>query len=207
MRRLLPLLVPLLLLAACSSPREVAEPAPPPEVAPPPRPPAPPPPPPPAPEPEPDPLYEPTEDELRTMFTDGLFGLHQREVDPADARRLDRAEIAAWMERLEAVNPAAAAFARDQLGAVLEEPFVVGFVLAEAAMPECTRIRDVLFVPVPARHQGPERPFDGFVVQDACDVTDPGRTCTGGYGTAESGAACGCTCTIGEAPGVPCVSC
>ncbi len=141
------------------------------------------------------------------MFTDGLFGLHQREVDPADVQRLDRAEIAVWMDRLEAVNPAAVAFARDQLGAVLDEPFVVGFVLADAAVAECAEVREALFVPIPARHQGPERPFDGFVVQDACDVADFGRTCTGGYGTAESGASCSCVCTLGAAPGIPCVSC
>ena len=163
----------------------------------------------PEPEEEPDPLYAQTEDALRVAFTDGLFGLYRAEANPADAERLDRAEITSWLTDLALVSPHAAEFARAQLGPVLDQRYVVGFLLPNAAQAECASIRDVLYVPVPERFQGPDRPFTGYLIQDACDVPpgDLAPFCSGGFGTTEDGTACSCTCTTGEAPGVSCVSC
>ena len=207
--RLLSVVVLATFLAACSTTEPTAAsdpPEPPPEPAAPADP-------PPAPEPEPeqpaDPLYELTEDQLRLAFTDGLFGLYRAEVDPASARRLDGAEVDAWLTDLALVSPQSAAFARETLGPVLTQEYVVGFVLEGAAVAECASMRDVLYIPVPERFQGPERPFHGFIAQDACDVAEGelARFCTGGFGTTDDGASCSCTCSIGEAPGLDCVSC
>jgi hypothetical protein len=214
--------LPLVFLAACTATEPAtmpppAEPAPMPETAPEPEPrPAPTPEPEPmpdepAPEPEPapDPLYERTEDDLRQMFTDGLFGLYRAEMDPAEAQRLDRAGVQTWMTDLEMTSPRAVAFARRTLGPVLDQPYLVGFVLEGAAAAECASVRDVLYIPVPERFQGADRPFTGYLVQDACDVTsgELARFCTGGFGETDDGTACSCTCTTGEAPGLGCVSC
>lgn len=160
-------------------------------------------------EPEPDPLYEQNEDDLRLAFTDGLFGLYRAEANPAAAERLDRAEIAAWLTDLALVSPHAVEFARRQLGPVLDQRYVVGFLLRNAAQAECASVRDVLYVPVPERFQGPDRPFTGYLIQDACDLgsDDLARFCSGGFGTTDEGAACSCTCTTGEAPGMSCVAC
>lgn len=157
----------------------------------------------------PDPLYELTEDELRVVFTDGLFGLYRAEVDPADAQRLDASEVSAWLTDLALVSPRSVEFARATLGPVLDQPYLVGFVLEDAAAADCASMRDVLFIPVPERFQDAERPFDGYVVQDACDVTDGdlARFCTGGFGETDDGTACSCVCTTGEAPGLDCVTC
>ncbi len=194
----------LLFLAACTATEPVT---------------APPPPPPtaqgptvvtqPEPEPEPDPLYEETEDDLRQAFTDGLFGLYRAEVNTTDARRLNRSGVEAWLSDLARSSPEAVAFARTTLGPALDEPYLVGFVLPGAAVAECASQRDVLYISVPARHQGPDRPFAGYIVQDVCDVPsgELGLFCTGGFGTTDDGSACSCTCTTGEAPGVGCVSC
>ena len=156
-----------------------------------------------------DPLYAETEDALRLAFSDGLFGLYRSEVDPTDAQRLDRTGIEMWLTDLEIASPRAVAFAREMLGPVLAEPFVVGLLLEDAAQSECASIRDVLYVPVPERFQGPERPFNGYIIQDACDLSpgDLAPFCFGGFGTTERGATCSCTCTTGEAPAQPCVSC
>lgn len=156
-----------------------------------------------------DPLYAETEDALRLAFTDGLFGLYRTEVDPADARRLDHTEIELWLTDLELVSPRAVAFAREMLGPVLDEPYVVGLLLEDAAQAECASVRDVLYIPLPERFQGPDRAFNGYIVQDACSLSsgDLAPFCFGGYGTSPSGAACSCTCTTGEAPAQPCVSC
>jgi hypothetical protein len=208
LRRLLVVVLPLVLLAACTTTEPVTEPdtMPPPSTEP-----APEPEPTPEPEPEqaPDPLYERTEDDLRQMFTDGLFGLYRAEVDPADAQRLDRAGVEAWLTDLALVSPRSVAFARSTLGPVLDQPYLVGLVLEGAAAAECASIRDVLYIPIPERFQGAERPFTGYLVQDACDVTsgELARFCTGGFGETDDGTACSCTCTTGEAPGVGCVSC
>lgn len=163
----------------------------------------------PEPEEEGDPLYEQTEDALRLAFTDGLFGLYRAEASPGAAERLDRAGIAAWLTDLALVSPHAVEFARRQLGPVLDQRFVVGFLLRNAAQAECASVRDVLYVPVPERFQGPDRPFTGYLIQDACDLapSDLARFCSGGFGTTEDGTACSCTCTTGDAPGVSCVSC
>ncbi|MDX1531595.1 MAG: hypothetical protein R3362_08720 [Rhodothermales bacterium] len=128
---------------------------------------------------------------------------------PADAQRLGRAGIEDWLTTLALSNEAAAAFARDALGPVLAQDYVVGFVLEDANPAACATVRDVLYVPVPPRFQGPERRFDGLVVRDACDLSPEGlcRFCTGGYGETDDGAACSCVCTIGECPGVECVAC
>ena len=160
-------------------------------------------------EPEPDPLYELTEDELRVAFTDGLFGLYRAEVDPSTARRLDRAEVDAWLTDLALASPRAVEFAHETLGPVLDQRYLVGFVLPGAAAAECASVRDVLYIPVPERFQGPERPFDGFIVQDACGIAEGelARFCTGGYGETDDGTSCSCVCTTGEAPGLECVSC
>lgn len=160
-------------------------------------------------EPEADPLYELTEDELRVAFTDGLFGLYRAEVDPAEAQRLDAAGVAAWLTNLALVSPRSVAFARETLGPVLDQPYLVGFVLENAAAADCASNRDVLYIPVPERFQDTERPFDGYIVQDVCDITDGNlaRFCTGGFGETEGGAACSCVCTTGEAPGLDCVTC
>lgn len=226
--RFVPVLVVALLLSACAPTLPPAEPSPQPDpaavpdtaaVAPEPEP-APPPEPEPEslpeadePEPEPgeesDPLYEQTEEALRVAFTDGLFGLYRAEVDPTNAERLDREGIAAWLTDLALVSPHAVEFARAQLGPVLDQRFVVGFLLPNAAQAECASVREVLYVPVPERFQGPDRPFTGYLIQDACDLdpSDLARFCTGGFGTTEDGTACSCTCTTAEAPGVSCVSC
>lgn len=163
----------------------------------------------PEPEAEPDPLYELTEDELRVAFTDGLFGLYRAEVDPTTARRLDRAGVDAWLTDLALASPRAVEFARETLGPVLDQRYLVGFVLPGAAAAECASVRDVLFVPVPERFQDAERPFDGFIVQDACGIAEGelARFCTGGYGETDDGASCSCVCTTGEAPGLECVAC
>lgn len=224
--RYAPVLAVVLLLSACAPTLPPAEPEPRPEpaaapdttdIAPEPvTEPAPPPEPEPLPEPEepepdeePDPLYAQTEDALRLAFTDGLFGLYRAEANPADAERLDRDEIAAWLTDLALASPQAVEFARAQLGPVLDQRYVVGFLLRNAAQAECASVRDVLYVPVPARFQGPDRPFTGYLIQDACDVASDELApfCSGGFGTTEDGAACSCTCTTGEAPGVGCVSC
>lgn len=157
----------------------------------------------------PDLLYAQTEDALRLAFTDGLFGLYRAEMNPADAQRLDRAGVQRWLTDLALVSPRAVEFARATLGPVLEQRFVVGFVLKNAAQVECASIRDVLYIPVPERFQGPDRAFTGYIIQDACDITsgDLAPFCAGGFGTSDSGTACGCTCTTGEAPAQPCVSC
>lgn len=227
LRRLLLVVLPLLLLTACSTSEPTTTPPPPPPTAepppPPPSEPAPPPAPEPAPEPEPvpepepapepepepDPLYRLTEDNLRQAFTDGLFGLYRAEVDPNEARRLDRAGIEAWLTDLALASPRAVEFARRTLGPVLNEAYVAGFVLKNAAAAECASVRDVLYIPVPERFQSAERPFTGYIVQDACDVAsgELARFCTGGFGTTDDGTACSCTCTTGEAPGIGCVSC
>jgi len=191
------LLVPLLfMVTACTSTEPMIVPPPPQAEQP-------------APEPEPDPLYEATEDDLRQTFTDGLFGLYRTEVDVTDAQRLGRAEIDTWLTDLALSSPEAVAFARENLGPVLDEPYLVGFVLEGAAVAECASVRDVLYIPVPGRHQGADRPFSGYIVQDACDITpgELGLFCTGGFGTTDEGTACSCTCTTGEAPGVGCVVC
>jgi hypothetical protein len=163
----------------------------------------------PEPEPEADPLYELTEDELRVAFTDGLFGLYRAEVDPATAQRLDAAGVGAWMTDLALVSPRSVEFARATLGPVLDQPYLVGFVLENAAAADCASVRDVLFIPIPERFQSAERPFDGYIVQDACDVTsgELARFCTGGFGETDDGTACSCVCTTGEAPGLDCVAC
>lgn len=163
----------------------------------------------PEPEEEPDLLYEQTEEALRLAFTDGLFGLYRAEADPASAQRLDRAEIVAWMTDLALVSPQAVEFARTTLGPVLDQRYVVGFLLPNAAQAECASVRDVLYVPVPERFQGPDRPFTGYLIQDACDLdpSDLAPFCSGGFGTTDEGASCSCTCTAGEAPGVSCVTC
>lgn len=196
MKRCLLFVLPLLLLAACTATEPVTVPPPPPPSEPPP-------------EPEPDPLYEETEDELRQTFTDGLFGLYRAEVDMADARRLGREEIEAWLTDLALSSPDAVAFAQQKLGTVLDEPYLVGFVLEGAAMAECASVRDVLYISVPARHQGADRPFTGYIVQDTCDISSAELSlfCTGGFGTTDDGATCSCSCTTGEAPGVGCVAC
>ena len=157
----------------------------------------------------PDPLYEATEEALRLAFTDGMFGLYRAEADPATAQRLDRNGIRAWLTDLALVSPRAVEFARATLGPVLEQRFVVGFLLENAAQVECASVRDVLYVPVPERFQGPDRAFTGYIVQDACDIStgDLAPFCAGGYGTTDSGMSCTCTCTTGEAPAQPCVSC
>ena len=157
----------------------------------------------------PDPLYEETEDALRLAFTDGMFGLYRAETNPSDLQRLDRAEIQAWLTDLALVSPRAVEFARAQLGPVLEQRFVVAFLLENAAQVECASIRDVLYVPVPERFQGPDRAFTGYIIQDACDIStgDLAPFCAGGFGTTEAGTSCSCTCTTGEAPAQPCVSC
>jgi hypothetical protein len=163
----------------------------------------------PEPEPDTDPLYERTEDDLRVMFTDGMFGLYRAEVNAADARRLDRAGVEAWLTDLALVSPHSVSFARRTLGPVLDQPYLVGLVLEDAAESECASIRDVLYIPVPERFQGASRSFTGYLVQDACG-TSPSELatfCTGGFGETEDGTACSCTCTTGEAPGVGCVSC
>jgi len=159
--------------------------------------------------PEADPLYELTEDELRVAFTDGLFGLYRAEVDPAAAEQLDASEVETWLTDLALVSPRSVEFARETLGPVLEQPYLVGFVLENAAAADCASIRDVLYIPVPERFQDAERPFDGYIVQDACDITDGelARFCTGGFGTTDDGADCSCVCTTGEAPGLDCVTC
>ena len=218
LRRLLVVVLPLVFLAACTTTEPVSEPGtmPPPSTEPAPEPePTPEPQPTPEPaqepaqEPEPDPLYERTEEDLRQMFTDGLFGLYRADVDPADAQRLNRAGVEAWLTDLALVSPRSVAFARSTLGPVLDQPYLVGLVLEGAAAAECASVRDVLYIPVPERFQGAERPFTGYLVQDACDVTsgELARFCTGGFGTTDDGTACSCTCTTGEAPGVGCVSC
>ena len=188
----------------------VPEPAPEPIPVPEPPPPEPEPEAEPEPEPEePDPLYEQTEDDLLVAFADGLFGLYRAEVNPADAERLGRAEIAAWLTDLALVSPRAVEFARRQLGPVLDQRYVVGFLLRNAAQAECASVRGVLYVPVPERFQGPDRPFTGYLIQDACDLgsDDLAPFCSGGFGTTDDGAACSCTCTAGEAPGLGCVTC
>jgi hypothetical protein len=202
LRYVLVVALPLVLLTACSTTEPTATPPPSTEPAPTAEP-------APEPEPEPDPLYELTEDELRVAFTDGLFGLYRAEVDPSTAQRLDRTEIDAWLTDLALASPRAVEFARQTLGPVLDQPYVVGFVLPDAAAAECASVRDVLFIPVPERFQGAERPFDGYIVQDACDITsgELARFCTGGFGETDAGASCSCTCTTGEAPGLDCVSC
>lgn len=211
LRRLLLVVLPLLLLAACAAPEPTTMPPPPPPTAEPPPAPEPEPTPEsePAPEPEDDPLYQLTEDNLRQAFTDGMFGLYRAEANPSAARRLDRAGIEAWLTDLALVSPRAVEFARRTLGPVLEEAYVVGFVLEDAAAAECASIRDVLYIHVPERFQEAERPFTGFIVQDACDVAsgELARFCTGGFGTTDDGTTCSCTCTTGEAPGLGCVSC
>ena len=158
---------------------------------------------------EPDLLYEQTEDALLVAFTDGLFGLYRAEMNPADAERLDRAEIASWLTDLALVSPHAVEFARRQLGPVLDQRYVVGFLLRNAAQAECASVRDVLYVPVPERFQGADRPFTGYLIQDACDVAsdDLAPFCSGGFGTTDAGTPCSCTCTTGEAPGLGCVTC
>jgi len=160
-------------------------------------------------EPDADPLYELTEDELRVAFTDGLFGLYRAEVDPAAAQQLDAAEVRTWLTDLSLVSPRSVEFARETLGPVLDQPYLVGFVLEGAAAAECASMRDVLFIPIPERFQDAERPFDGYIVQDACDITDGdlARFCTGGFGETDDGTACSCVCTTGEAPGLDCVTC
>lgn len=207
MKRLVLLVLPALLVAACTTTEPTVEPPPPPSAAVPPvvtRP-----DPPPEPEPEPDPLYEETEDDLRQTFADGLFGLYRADVNATDARRLGRKGIETWLTDLALASPEAVAMARRALGPVLDEPYLVGFVLPGAATAECASVRDVLFVSVPERHRGAERPFSGYLVQDACDLPpgDLGLFCTGGFGTTDDGTPCSCTCTAGEAPGVGCVSC
>lgn len=156
-----------------------------------------------------DPLYELTEDELRVAFTDGLFGLYRAEVDPAEAQRLDAAEVGAWLTDLALVSPRSVEFARATLGPVLDQPYLVGLVLEDAAAADCASVRDVLFIPIPERFQNAERPFDGYIVQDACDVTsgELARFCSGGFGETDDGTACSCVCTTGEAPGLDCVTC
>lgn len=205
LRPVLVVVLPLLLLTACSTTEPATAPPPPdtdqgaePVFEPAPES-----------EPEPDPLYELTEDELRVAFTDGLFGLYRAEVDPSTARRLDRAAIEAWLTDLALSSPRAVAFARETLGPVLDQRYLVGFVLPGAAASECASVRDVLFIPIPERFQGPDRPFDGYIVQDVCDITDGelARFCTGGYGETDDGTSCSCVCTTGEAPGLDCVSC
>ena len=158
---------------------------------------------------EPDPLYELTEDELRVAFTDGLFGLYRAEVDPAAAQQLDASGVRTWLTDLALVSPRSVEFARETLGPVLDQPYLVGFVLENAAAADCASMRDVLFIPVPERFQDAERPFDGYIVQDACDITDGelARFCTGGFGETDDGADCSCVCTTGEAPGLDCVTC
>lgn len=224
LRSALLLVLSLGLLAACTTTEPLPEPTPQPEAPAPPTPdsvatPEPEPEPPPEPEapeePEPEPeaepdlLYEQTEDALRLAFTDGLFGLYRAEADPAHAQRLDRVGIAAWMTDLALVSPRAVELARAALGPVLDQRFVVGFLLPNAAQAECASIRDVLYVAVPERFQGPDRPFTGYLVQDACDVASGEQAlfCSGGFGTTDTGASCSCTCTAGEAPGLSCVSC
>ena len=156
-----------------------------------------------------DPLYAQSEDALRLAFTDGMFGLYRAETNPADAQRLDRAAIQTWLTDLALVSPRAVEFARATLGPVLEQRFVVGLLLPDASQVGCASIRDVLYIPVPERFQGPDRPFTGYIIQDACDVAsgELAPFCVGGFGTTESGSACSCTCTTGEAPAQPCVSC
>lgn len=156
-----------------------------------------------------DPLYVESEDALRLAFTDGMFGLYRAEMDPADAQRLDRAQIETWLTDLALVSPRAVEFARATLGPVLERRFVVGLLLENASQIECASMRDVLYIPVPERFQGPDRPFTGYVIQDACDVAsgELAPFCAGGFGTTDGGASCNCTCTAGEAPAQPCVTC
>lgn len=196
MKHLIPLLVAVVFLAACTATEPVMVPPTteaPPAIS----------------EAEPDPLYEETEDEIRQAFTDGLFGLYRAEVDASEAQRLDRDGIERWMTDLALSSPEAVAFARHRLGALLDEPYLVGLVLEGAAVAECASQRDVLYVSVPERYRSADCPFSGYVVQDACDVPsgDLGLFCTGGFGVTEDGAACSCTCTTGEAPGVGCVTC
>ncbi len=161
------------------------------------------------PEPEPDPLYVDTEDGLRQAMADGLFGLYRAEVAVGDARRLNRGEVEAWLTGFALVSPQAVALARRALGPVLDEPFLAGFVLPGAAAAECASGQDVLYVAVPERYRGPDRPFSGYLVQDTCDLPpgDLGLFCTGGFGATADGTACSCTCTAGAAPGVGCVAC
>lgn len=156
-----------------------------------------------------DPLYVENEDALRLAFTDGLFGLYRAEMDPADAQRLDRDEIEVWLTDLALISPRAVEFARDILGPVLEQRFVVGLLLRDASQVGCASLRDVLYIPVPERFQGPERAFTGYIVQDACDLSsgDLAPFCAGGFGISDGGTACSCTCTAGESPAQPCVSC
>src|SRR5690606_15951968 len=123
--------------------------------------------------------------------------------------RLDRAEIETWLTDLALSSPRAVAFAHEALGPVLDQPYLVGFVLPDANPAECASLRDVLYVPVPERFQGEQRPFTGFLVQDTCDVGDGDlcRFCAGGFGVSESVAACSCICTAGACPGLRCVEC
>lgn len=222
--RFLIAVLPFVLFAACSTtepatmppppaePTPVPEPASEPDPAPEPDPmpdPVPEPEPMPEPEPESDLLYERTADDLRQMFTDGMFGLYRAEVDPASARQLDRAGVHAWLTDLALTSPRAVEFAQVTLGPVLDQGALVGFVLEGAAAAECASNRDVLYIPVPERFQGPQRAFTGYLVQDACDIPDGELApfCTGGFGETEDGTACSCTCTTGDAPGIGCVTC
>ena len=143
------------------------------------------------------------------MFTDGMFGLYRAEVAPASSRRLNRAGVQQWLTDLALTSPRAVEFAQITLGPVLDQGALVGFVLENAAAAECASRRDVLYIPIPERFQGPQRPFNGYIVQDVCDVPS-GQVdlfCTGGFGETDDGTACSCTCTTGESPGVGCVSC
>ena len=69
--------------------------------------------------------------------------------------------------------------------------------------------RAVLYVAVPERFQGPDRPFDGFLIRDDCEAGDAPvcLQCLGARGQAADGTYCSCVCTTGDCPAVRCVEC
>lgn len=154
-------------------------------------------------------LYRRTDAELRRSFADALFGLYRMEIDAGAATRLDQAEVLDWLDELESASPRSVALARQEVGDVLEQPAVAALLLTDAHPRECAQERDLLYIAVPEQMQGETRPYDGFIVRDACGLP-PGSLCTecvGGAGAREDGTLCSCVCTAGECPGSECVTC
>ncbi|HMB91532.1 MAG TPA: hypothetical protein VKP65_11840 [Rhodothermales bacterium] len=161
----------------------------------------------PEPEPAPDPLYEIPAVDMRVAFADGLYGLYNQSVAPEAARRLEGSEIRAWLETLEEHDPRSVAWARRQLAEVLQQPYVVAFVMPGAVQESCASFKEALYVPIPERFQEGALNTDGIILKETCETGNLCLQCVGGRGEAPDGTKCSCVCTLGACPATDCVTC
>ena len=141
-------------------------------------------------------LYTRTDADLRLAFADALSGLLNAAVTPAALRRASPADARSWLDVLEGTHPSAAAFVRGRLGPALAEPALVAYVASGTSSASCSRMAETLFIAVPERHQGPERPYVGFVAHDACEGTGAFCLRCTSVGGAPSGEARPRVCTL-----------